>query len=197
MNYDDTKIKNIQGYAKGAGYSVYTEPVSNHEWNAVNIKGHWCLLDTTWDVDNEQFYYLCTPPSCFVRDHLPDNNEDQFLKKPLSLQSFHNKVWTNGQFCYFKGEVIEDKSIYNVCGRGKFKVKYKVDFDTQLLINKNDKVSFKITPIDNGFQVDFYVNEAGNFELSMFLINYDLNPEFIGRMNIKCNKAPKEKYYFN
>ena len=197
MKYDETKIKNIQGYSKGAGYSVYNNPVSNHEWNAVNIDGHWCSVDTTWDVNNTKFYYLCTRPQCFVRDHLPDNEENQFLSNPISLTTFHNYAWTTGRFCDFKGEINEDKSIYNVCGRGKFTVKYNVDYETKLHINRVDGVSFKITPISSGYQIDFYVNKAGKFELIMFLANEDLHYEHIGYVNIKCDKAPSEKYYFD
>jgi transglutaminase/protease-like cytokinesis protein 3 len=47
MNYQENKIKVIDGYSKGAGYSPYTPPISNHAWNAVEINGKWCLIDTT------------------------------------------------------------------------------------------------------------------------------------------------------
>jgi len=190
MNYDKEKIKNIQGYAKGASYSVYKDPEANHEWNAVDINGHWCLIDTTWDADKntDQFYYLCTRPSCFVRDHLPAKTEYQFIDNPITLEEFHNMAWTNGRFCYFKGQIIEDKSFYKVCGKGQFFVKYKVDFDTKLTINPVNGVSLDIKPINSGFQVDFSVDKEGEFELSMFLLNYDLNYEFIGKTNLKCQK---------
>jgi len=79
MNYTESKIKNIQGYSKGSGYSVFKPPVSNHEWNAVEINGKWCLIDTTWDTGTG--YYLCTPPRCFVTDHLPDEHFNNSLQE--------------------------------------------------------------------------------------------------------------------
>ena len=52
MNYDKDNIKNITGYAKGEGYSVYEVPKVSHEWNAIKIDGKWCLIDATWDAGN-------------------------------------------------------------------------------------------------------------------------------------------------
>ena len=47
MGYEESKIKNIQGHSKGIDY----EPEENiddsdtdHEWNAVQIWGQWCLI---------------------------------------------------------------------------------------------------------------------------------------------------------
>ena len=72
MNYTSSKILNIQGYSKGAGYSSFTPPESDHEWNAVEINDKWCLIDITWDPGSKNEYYLCIPPKCFVRNHLPN-----------------------------------------------------------------------------------------------------------------------------
>ena len=50
MNYPESKILNIGGYSKGASYSSFKNPQADHEWNAVEINGKWCLIDTTWDA---------------------------------------------------------------------------------------------------------------------------------------------------
>ena len=47
MNYEESKIKYIHGYAKGRGYSPFKDHEPKHAWNAVEINGKWCLIDTT------------------------------------------------------------------------------------------------------------------------------------------------------
>jgi len=128
MNYTESKIKNIEGYSKGQGYSPFQTPISNHEWNTVEIKGKWCLIDTTWDAQKTSEYYLCTPPKCFVRDHLPlSDNSLQFLENPISLETFHQIVLTKEGFCEYNVEIIEDKAINNFCGREKLIKKYNLN----------------------------------------------------------------------
>ena len=130
MDYNPDNIKNIIGYAKGAGYSVYEEPESNHEWNAIKMNGKWCLFDAIWDEGETYYEYFCPNPNCFVRNHLPENPEEQFLDKPLDLETFHGLAWTTGGFCQFDATIVEDKSYYNQCN-GKF---------TLTIGNDNDKV---------------------------------------------------------
>ena len=123
MDYNEDDIKNIVGYSKGQSYDVNVKPQKeDHEWNAVKIDGNWCLIDATWDIDNTEildnnYYYLCTPPKCFVRDHLPQrNNSLQFLKEPISLETFHELIDTyRGRYCKYDLEIIEDKGIQNIC----------------------------------------------------------------------------------
>lgn len=62
-----------------------------HAWNAVQLDGKWQLLDVTWDDPKEgdiETTYLFTPPSAFIRDHLPDDKKWQLLEKPLSVGEF-------------------------------------------------------------------------------------------------------------
>ena len=188
MNYNQDNIKNITGYAKGNGYSVYQEPKVDHEWNAINIDGKWCLVDATWDAGkNETDYaYFCTRPECFVRDHLPSNDEYQFLDTPIDLNTFHNYVWTSGAFCQFNAKIVEDKSFYNQCS-GKFTLTYNIDYDTELHINKNDDVTFEMKKINNGYEVNYSAKGKGNFELVMFLIDENMNGPHIGTIYIKCD----------
>ena len=198
MNYTESKILNIQGYSKGEGYSPFNEPKSDHEWNAVEINGKWCLIDTTWDSTLKTEYYLCTPPRCFVRDHLPDfNNSLQFLKNPISLETFHGLIETREAFCKYNIEIIEDKAIQNICGKGKITVKYKTEkesgrtfLEVSPLVPVRSPANF-VTRIDNGFNIDISVNEEG---LSRFVLLF--NNSAIGTINFKCDKEPKEKFYY-
>ena len=63
MNYSKYKIKNINGYSKSYNYSSLNPDKIFHEWNAVEIKNKWCLIDTTLDAQKTSEYYLCPPPN--------------------------------------------------------------------------------------------------------------------------------------
>lgn len=200
MNYTRTKIKFIQGYSKGAGYSEFTPPISNHEWNAVEINGKWCLIDTTWDAGSKSEYYLCTPPKCFVRDHLPDkyfNISYQFLDNPLNVEQFHERIHTREGYCKYNLEIIEDKAIQNMCGRGKVTIKYKNDLDdndmslTVSSYNSEKFPAFFVNRINKGFEVDLSINQKG-ISCVYLLINY----ASIGPIYFNCTKEPEEKFYF-
>ena len=147
MNYKEENIKNITGYAKGGKYSVLHEPKKDHEWNAVKINGNWCLIDATWDAGEKNYTYFCTNPKCFVRDHLPEKDENQFLDKPINLNTFHNYAWTNGLFCELNGEIIEDKSISNSCS-GKYTFKYDSKYDDQISAATNSEDNNKIEKLE-------------------------------------------------
>jgi len=147
MNYKEENIKNIAGYAKGGEYTVLVEPKIDHEWNAVKINGNWCLIDATWDAGEKNYTYFCTNPKCFVRDHLPEKDENQFLDKPINLNTFHNYAWTNGLFCELNGEISEDKSISNSCS-GKYTFKYDSKYDDQIGAATNSGDNNKIEKLE-------------------------------------------------
>ena len=200
MNYTESKIKNIQGYSKGAGYSSFKPPVSNHEWNAVEINGKWCLIDTTWDAGDTSEYYLCTPPRCFVRSHLPDkyyNSSLQFLDTPITVEKFHELIETREGYCKNNMEIIEDKAIQNICGRGKVIIKYNNDLDdddNSLLISSFNSYSYPnnfVTRINKGFQLDVSINQKGVSAIYISLNNKDVGPIYFS-----CTKEPIEKFYF-
>ena len=198
MNYTESKILNIQGYAKGEGYSSFEEPKRNHEWNAVEINGKWCLIDTTWDSIKKTEYYLCSPPKCFIRDHLPENNKTlQFLHNPISLETFHGFIQTGEGFCKYNLEIIEDKAIQNICGKGKIIIKYKSeseDGDNHIIIgsfNGEKCPNFFANRIESGFQIDLSVNNKGRSAIFFSLNNYH-----IGEIYFNCTEEPKDKVSF-
>ena len=199
MNYTKSKILNIHGYSKGAGYSSFKPPESNHEWNAVEINGKWCLIDTTWDAGNKNEYYLCTPPKCFVRDHLPISNDSlQFLDNPISLETFHRSIETREGFCKYNMEIIEDKAIQNICGRGKIIIKYSDedgdDSDNYLTIasfNGKPTPAFFVNRLKNEFQIDLSVNTKGQSAIYLLMGYYG-----IGEIYFNCTEEPTEKFYF-
>ena len=196
MNYPESKILNIVGYSKGSGYSVFTPPESNHEWNAVEINGKWCLIDTTWAAGGTSEYYLCTPPECFVRDHFPYSNESlQFLQSPITLTKFHEIIDTDIGFCKKKVDIIEDKAIQNICGKGKLIIKNKkrgIYSNIEFIPEYDDgNISYFVNRIDDGFQIDLSINNKGLFEC---LVLY--NRSFLAFIYFNCTEEPKEKIYY-
>ena len=203
MNYTESKIKNIVGYSKGEGYSSFEEPKEDHEWNAVEINGQWCLIDTTWDATLKTEYYLCTPPRCFVRDHLPSyDNSLQFLKNPISLETFHQRVETKEGYCKYNVDIIEDKAIQTFCGKGKVIIKYSIEkenartfLDFSPVVNAFSTIpifpSYFVTRIKDGFNIDISVNEKSRSQLAILL-----NNSFVGAINFNCDKEPNEKFYY-
>ena len=198
MNYAESKIKEIHGYSKGAGYSPFEDPIPSHAWNAVEINGKWCLIDTTWDAQKTSEYYLCTPPKCFVRDHLPISDDSlQFLKNPISLKTFHQKVRTTKGFCDYNMEIIEDKAIQKFCGRGEIIIKYNIDKEnTKVFLNVSETKSEKhpeyfINKIENGFKIYILVNEVGES-----FLDFSLNNTYIGRIYFECDKGSGEYFVY-
>ena len=188
MNYNEDNIRNITGYAKGSTYSVYEEPTVEHEWNAVKINGKWCLIDATWDAGQKEYRYFCTKPECFVRDHLPqeEEKENQFLDNPISLQTYHNYVLTTGLFCKYNVEIKEDISIYNKCN-GKFTVKYNYDSELNLYISPEENIEIDIAYIDKGFDVNFKASQKGKYNLVMFLVTENIDyTTSIGTVHVNC-----------
>lgn len=64
--------------------------LGKHAWNAAKIRGHWYLLDATWDDagDNYRTNYLFADPLLFIHTHFPNDVSWQLLKDPVSLAQF-------------------------------------------------------------------------------------------------------------
>ncbi|MGH0152368.1 UNVERIFIED_CONTAM: hypothetical protein FKN15_031584 [Acipenser sinensis] len=74
------KCMEVSGYGKGIGYRLgqsYQNKKSNHMWNAVQLGGHWYLLDSCWgagtvDIESTTFiqWWNALSPSL---EELPEN----------------------------------------------------------------------------------------------------------------------------
>lgn len=94
------QIEKVDGYAKGYGYAVgVMTGGANHAWNAVNLAGHWYLLDSTWDAgsldDSGHFSrksgrwnYFLADPEFVITSHFPENPVWQLLPKPVTHNTF-------------------------------------------------------------------------------------------------------------
>ena len=207
MNYQESKVKTIVGYAKMKGYLPYKENIfsnTNHEWNAVEINGKWCLIDTTWYSWSSSEFYLCPSPHCFIREHFPINDEYQFLENPISLEKFANLIDNVEEICQFNLEIIEDKAIQNICGKTKVFINFLDDLDHNdfhLVVGSFVDYRFPIENLhvpqflanrtENGFEIDISVNEKGYSSIS--LSNFQKS---FGAIYFKCDEEPDNKTYY-
>ncbi|CAF3584585.1 unnamed protein product [Adineta steineri] len=90
----------VSGYSKGYGFDdregAPTEP--DHAWNAVEIDGHWYLVESTWGAgklnDNKAFereldsYYFLPRPNEMIYHHLPKDEKWQLLERPIQMDEY-------------------------------------------------------------------------------------------------------------
>ena len=210
-DYPESKIKDITGIFKGSTYSPFVEPVINHIWSAVEINGKWCLIDTAFDAEGSDKYYLCMIPKCFVRNHFPQESEYQFLENPISFETFHQLI-DNAKGCskYSNMEIIEDKAIQDLCGKGKITIKNLdnlgipdnhfiiASFSDQRVASQYWNLpvpSFFLNRIDDGYEIDISVNEQGYFALALGM-NDGRPGTHLGAIYFHCEQEPTEKVYY-
>ena len=192
MNYDDAKIINIAGYAKGSDYSVLKDPEVTHEWNAVKINDEWCLIDATWDAGVKNYTYFCTRPECFVRDHLARNESERFLDNPIDVTTFHHYAWTSGLYCVMNGQISEDVSIKNSCS-GKYTFKYDAEYDDSIKAtmdsDNQNNVEVSVNKIKSGeVEISYNVKVKGGYYI--YIIQYDVESgkgNIIASLYVQCD----------
>ena len=89
----------VLGYAKGGDYIVGEDNRVNHAWNAIQVDGHWYLMDTTWGagiVNDGMFkprfnpFYFATKPQEFIYTHFPEDDKWQLMHNLYSRAKFDN-----------------------------------------------------------------------------------------------------------
>ncbi|CAF3584566.1 unnamed protein product [Adineta steineri] len=90
----------VGGYSKEyAFYKREDAPTeTSHAWNAVEIDGHWYLIDTTWGAgpfnDKKVFehqlnsYYFLPRPNEMIYHHFPDDEKWQLLKRSIEKDEY-------------------------------------------------------------------------------------------------------------
>lgn len=143
------------------------------------------------------------PPRCFIREHFPLNVEDQYLKNPISLEKFKHLLENVKDICKYNIEIIEDKIIQNICGKGKVIVNFvdgPDDYhyimgsyeDYRFPVENLHVPSFVLNRTDKGFEIDLSVNEQGYSSIAFGMID---NSGF-GDMYFYCEEEPAEKFYY-
>ncbi|CAF4158276.1 unnamed protein product, partial [Adineta steineri] len=90
----------VSGYAKGYGFDNRKgAPIeTDHAWNAVEIDGHWYLIESTWGAghlnDKKAFerelksYYFLARPNEMIYDHLPEDEKWQLLERSIKMDEY-------------------------------------------------------------------------------------------------------------
>ena len=103
----DLKCEIVSGYSKGYGIEISKGlPTENDRvWNAVEISGHWYLIESTWGSgylnDEKSFvrefnpYYFVPRPNEMIYDHLPLDERWQLLRQSINMTQYMQmpKVW--------------------------------------------------------------------------------------------------------
>eukprot|EP01022_Parablepharisma_sp_SALTPOND_P004276 TRINITY_DN1196_c0_g1_i1.p1 TRINITY_DN1196_c0_g1~~TRINITY_DN1196_c0_g1_i1.p1 ORF type:complete len:560 (+),score=52.72 TRINITY_DN1196_c0_g1_i1:130-1809(+) len=178
----------ISGYAKGVGYNVGTSFEStNHEWNAIKLRGTWYLIDSTWGaghLDGSTFkkeyneYYFCTDPHNLIRSHYPKDSKWQLIQPPISKEKFESLIKFY-EFFYECGLVAADpdKAALTSEGVSKFKLYFKPNAGISLMAGLNYLNGSTLTPIEGGafiqkcadhYEIDALFNKAGKYKLYFY-----------------------------
>lgn len=113
----------ITGYSKGFGYSgtIKKGQRPDHAWNAIRIGNRWQLVDVTWDAgfcDWKHFVrhystdYLYLTPEQFIFSHLPQDEQYQYLKKPVTVEEFVEQPYVPGKFFAQKLAFTKEMPMY-------------------------------------------------------------------------------------
>ena len=128
----------INGYAKGASYSVGDETTINHGWNGVRINKQWYLLDSTWGAgttNNNKFkrdfnpFYFATPPDQFIYNHFPQEKKWQLLSQDYSKKQFDNAPQISSSF-FKQGLKFISHNTHTIEASGSAEIILGADQDT-------------------------------------------------------------------
>ncbi|XP_044151302.1 kyphoscoliosis peptidase-like [Bufo gargarizans] len=115
--------REVSGFSRGADScdSVgFQRTKSNHMWNAVELAGHWYLLDACWGAGTvdlqgriflpryEDFFFL-TDPEDFIETHWPDDPTWQLLESTVSFEDFEQKIFKTSEFFRLQLFIINPK----------------------------------------------------------------------------------------
>jgi hypothetical protein len=99
-NYMQINTEIVTGYSKGFGFEDRSDAPSrvDHAWNAVEIDGHWYLVEPTWGAGHitkkkvferrPDSYYFLPRPNEMIHHHLPELEKWQLLRKPITMKDF-------------------------------------------------------------------------------------------------------------
>ncbi len=99
----------IQGYFKGPGFkgSVTPDQKPDCAWNAVFVRNKWQLIDVAMDagfcngihfIKHYSNDWMWLTPEQFILSHLPEDDQFQYIKKPISKREFSMQPYVSGAF---------------------------------------------------------------------------------------------------
>ena len=167
----------------------------------MKINGQWCLVDTTWGIPQDT-YYLCNPPKCFIRDHLPEESQKSFqlLENPISLKTFEEYAHVKTTCCETNCEIIEDKVFQNKCS-GKITYKYKYENKIRISVTYGysdywELPEFYIKKIEDGYDVFYQYNKLGFYSFAIFGSDEYSPSTAISYFFVNCTELPKKPFNY-
>eukprot|EP01022_Parablepharisma_sp_SALTPOND_P028469 TRINITY_DN71007_c1_g1_i1.p1 TRINITY_DN71007_c1_g1~~TRINITY_DN71007_c1_g1_i1.p1 ORF type:complete len:787 (-),score=72.44 TRINITY_DN71007_c1_g1_i1:4092-6452(-) len=178
----------------------------NHTWNAVKIAGEWKLVDAMYGAgkfgNNGEYikefseFYFCTSPHKLIRTHFPVDPKWQMLDTPLSRECA-NKLLPLGPVFYEAGLVKPepDQSVVKIDGKALFKLMYDPKANPDIsatLISGNTEVkgAVFIQKLPGQFNISLAINQAGQYDLSLFVLKDD-NYTLACKYRTICNTNAK------
>lgn len=111
------KCERIEGFVKSKDYlpgnTVQTQKFA-HTWNAVNLDGHYRLVDSFYGARREKFFidhYFMTSPDAFVLSHFPKEKKWLLMNQAISVDDFENTVKTWPAMFHFNIRPLSMKSV--------------------------------------------------------------------------------------
>ncbi|KAJ8301867.1 hypothetical protein KUTeg_020854 [Tegillarca granosa] len=94
------KCERIEGFVKSKDYlpgnTVQSQKFA-HTWNAVNLDGHYRLVDSFYGSRREKYFldhYFMTSPDAFVLSHFPKEKKWLLMNQAISMEDFEDTVKT-------------------------------------------------------------------------------------------------------
>lgn len=179
----------VVGYARGVGFSLLEEnrTASNHAWNMVKIENAYYFIDSTWDsgfmngkssVQKYTTDWLFIKPEHFIFTHLPEKQNQQLLKEPVSnteflkLADFRPKFFEVAENFVIKNAGLP-KKINQVFNSVQFEYEAKSDYYLAFSViqtEKNKRIENAVfTRTDENFS-DSVIQfpEAGKYQIQVF-----------------------------
>jgi transglutaminase/protease-like cytokinesis protein 3 len=116
----------VSGYSKGYGFDDQhrVKPEVDHAWNVVEIYQHKYLIESTWGAGNltntKQFqralsvYYFLPRPEQMIYHHLPEDEQWQLLKHPITIEQFSCMPLLKPEYFKFNLKLVQPKNQYFV-----------------------------------------------------------------------------------
>lgn len=184
----------IHGFSKGFGYNGKLGKEPDHEWNAIKINGKWQLVDVTWDAGHVDWKtwikhysdeWLFLPPEQFIYSHLPEKEEYQYLKTPITAEQFVKEPYVAGKFFKMGFSFGKNRPEYNTL------ISEATEFDFGI---KQGGVAISSTIREKSSMQDVenavWINRTGN----TFSINFDVPDKKDYKAFIFAKKTSEENY---
>lgn len=169
-----------------------------HAWNAVKISGKWHLLDATWGAgycEYETFKpeysagFFMVAPHFFIFNHLPNDEQWQFLDKPLTKEEFKRQPWFNyGQRTYIIEDIKPFAALKPEDGKAFIKLKFTQKPPVLMLFSPGQKPIPCVESQKDGYTIlTFNVNSYPFVYLNVGKTKRDEQLLTVGKFYIEVN----------